>query len=251
MNRREFTKDMLWTISGILLLQTVSINQLVAKPYDEHLNKWLKSLQTLCADLRKNALSVTEWQTKIAELHNSLSLEDLSVLIDFDKVYKQIQLPDLGVRTRDVHFPRIAELANDITPIGRIFGMQKDRAIIPHGHKNMVSCHRVIKGNLLLRQYDRLHDEGDYMHIRQTIEQVATPGSHSSISDEKNNVHWLIAKGGPAYTFDVIVPDYNKKDTEIDNLDMDSATKEANGILKVKKMKVDQALNKYGFDTHH
>jgi hypothetical protein len=196
-------------------------------------------------------LTVPEWQIKIAELHDKLGLEDLSILIDFERLSRQIELPNLGVATKDVSFPIIAEFADKHTPIGRIFGMQKDRAIIPHGHRNMVSCHRVIKGNLLLRQYDRLSDEGDYMNIRQTVEEIAMPGSHSSISDEKDNVHWLIAKSDLAYTFDVIVPDYNQQNTEVDNLDMDTAVKGTNGSLRVKKIKVGEALNKYGYDTHH
>lgn len=250
MDRREFSRQLLWSISGILLLQTATVNRLVAKPYEKELDKWIRSLQELCRDLRSNKLTVSEWQLQIATLHDMLGLEDLSFLIDFEKAAKVIELPHLGVGTKNYFFPLIADLSDKYTPIGRIFGMKKDRAIIPHGHRNMVSCHRVIKGHFLLRQYDRINDDENHMYIKQTIEEMVHPGSHSSISDDKNNVHWLLSKTEAAYTFDVIVANLGEKETEIDNLDIDSAVK-SNDTLRVKKIKVGEALEKYGYDLHH
>jgi len=42
----------------------------------------------------------------------------------------------------------------------------------------------------------------------------------------------------------------NEKPTEIDNIDIYNSVKSDNQILKVKKIKVDEALKKYG-RTHH
>ena len=81
--------------------------------------------------------------------------------------------------------------------------MRRDRAIIPHGHKNMVSCHYVLKGEFRLKQYDKVDETDNHMIIAPTIDEVARVGSHSSISDEKNNVHWLRATTETAFTFDV------------------------------------------------
>ncbi len=50
--------------------------------------------------------------------------------------------------------------------------------------------------------------------------------------------------------FDVIVFGLIDKPTEINNIDMDGAVKVEKEILKVKKIKVDEALRKYG-KTHH
>lgn len=62
----------------------------------------------------------------------------------------------------------MAGLTERYSFIGRIFGMTRDR--------NMASCHRVLKGEFELRQDERVRDD-------------PRPGSYSSISEEKDNVH--------------------------------------------------------------
>lgn len=250
MTRREFSNDLLTTLTGIAFLDTLFQQQLFAhsvKPIAAH---WLKELHTVCLDLKTNAISPKEWQHRINEFYGRLPLEDLTKVIDFEKAIEKFRYPDLGVVTKDPILPKVAGISERYSFIGRIFGMQKDRAIIPHGHQNMTSCHRVLKGEFLLRQYDRLKDEGDSMLIRQTIEETGKTGSFSSISDDKNNVHWLIATTDKAYTFDVIVVGLNEKPTEIDNIDIHNAKKMGKDVLKVKKIKVEDALQKYG-KTHH
>lgn len=76
-------------------------------------------------------------------------------------------------------------------------------------------------------------------------------GSHSSISDEKNNVHWLRATTETAFTFDVIVLDIKGEPYDINNVAPYDAEKVAGGRLRVRKLDVDEALRKYGHDTHH
>jgi hypothetical protein len=87
------------------------------------------------------------------------------------KSIQKFSYPDLGVITTDPVLPKVDNISGAYSFIGRIFGMQKDRAIIPHGHKNMTSCHRVLQGEFLLKQYDRLRDEGDFIFIKKTIEE--------------------------------------------------------------------------------
>ncbi len=251
MDRREFTKDTLRLLTGIALMNTISSYKLYAAKYSTHVEKWIKELAETCNDLKTNSLTVTQWQNKIEALHNAIGNEDISTLINFQQLSSQLHMPNLGVDTKRVVLPKVEGYNGRYQFVGKIFGMQKDRAIIPHGHKNMVSCHRVIKGNFLLRQYDRLDDDDKHMYIRQTIEEMVAPGTHSSISDERNNVHWLIAKSGPAYTFDVIVLDLHSKQTEIQNIDIDSAVKQKDDILRVNKMDMETALKQYGYDTHH
>ena len=250
MKRREFSKNALLTLTGIAFLETLYSQHLFTnsmKPIADH---WLKELHTMCLDLKTNSISPLEWQQKIDEFHNKLPLEDLIKVIDFERSIEQFEYPDLGVVVADPKLPKVDGVSDNYSFIGRIFGMQKDRAIIPHGHKNMTSCHRVLQGEFLLKQYDRLKDEGDFMFIKQTIEELGKVGSFSSISDDRNNIHWLVANTERAYTFDVIVYGLNEKPTEIDNIDIYDAIKTEDEILKVKKINVDDALKKYG-KTHH
>ena len=250
MNRREFSKTILTTLTGIALVDTLFQQQLFASPVKPIADEWLKQLHIMCKDLKTNSISPVEWQQKINELHNRLPLEDLIKIIDFEKSIAGFKYPDLGVITKDPVLPKVKGISERYSFNGRIFGMLKDRAVIPHGHKNMTSCHRVLQGEFLLKQYDRIKDEGDHMFIKQTIEETGKAGSFSSISDDKNNIHWLVAKTAKAFTFDVIVTGLNEKPTEIDNIDMYKAQKMGNDLLKVKKLKVADALGIYG-KSHH
>jgi hypothetical protein len=249
MTRREFGKEVISTVSNILLLDTAFRHDLFAGTLREPAHAWLRELHTFCLDVKTGTITPLHWQAQINAFHEALALEDLSQAIDFDKCRKQLHCPDLGVGTVNPRLPRI-EGIKGYAFYGRMFGMRKDRAIIPHGHKNMVSCHRVLHGSFILRQYDKLEDSPESMRIKQTIEEVVSPGSFSSISDQKNNVHWLIATTEYAYTFDVIVTDIQGAQTEIENIDIASAVPSSSGELAVKKLTVNEALKKYG-KSHH
>jgi hypothetical protein len=250
MTRREFSRNALLTLTGLAFLDVLFRQQLFANSIRPIADHWLKQLHTMCSDLKTNSISPVEWQTKIDEFHRKLPLEDLIKIIDFEKSIEKFEYPDLGVVTMDPLLPKVDGVSEKYSFKGRIFGMQKDRAIIPHGHRNMTSCHRVLQGEFLLKQYDRIKDDINHMFIKQTIEEIGKPGSFSSISDDKDNIHWLVANTERAYTFDVIVFGLNEKPTEIDNIDIYDAVKTENEILKVKKIKVEEALKKYG-KTHH
>lgn len=79
-------------------------------------------------------------------------------------------------------------------------------------------------------------------------------GGASSISDEKNNVHWFKTRSAQAFTFDVIMtnidPQYGKP-YEIDNIDPLTAEKLSGNLLRVRKLDVAEALKKYGKEMHH
>jgi hypothetical protein len=155
------------------------------------------------------------------------------------------------VKTKWVTLPRLEGLPEKLAFYGKVFGMRKDRAIIPHGHRNMVSCHYVLQGEVWLRHYQKIEEDAAHMVIEPTIDQRGGVGSHSSISDERNNVHWLRATTDTAYTYDVLVVDLAGKKWEVDNIDPDGAEKVSGNRLRVRKLGLDEALQKYGHDTHH
>ena len=79
-----------------------------------------------------------------------------------------------------------------------------------------------------------------------TIDEQVVVGSHSSISDAKNNVHWLQATSETAFTFDVIVASLHEQDYEIYNIDPRAAYKNGQGRLVAPRLSVEEALAKYG-----
>jgi quercetin dioxygenase-like cupin family protein len=86
--------------------------------------------------------------------------------------------------------------------ITKIAHIKKGRSIPPHGHSNMVSAFLCISGRFDVRLYDRLEDRDDAMVVRQTTDLKETkPGTWSSISDYRNNVHWLTATTHDSFLF--------------------------------------------------
>ncbi|HSF38829.1 MAG TPA: hypothetical protein VLT87_03490, partial [Thermoanaerobaculia bacterium] len=112
-------------------------------------------------------------------------------------------------------------------------------------------CHYVLQGEFHLRHYEKIEETESHMVIEPTIDQIAKVGSHSSISDEKNNIHWLKANTETAFTFDVLVVDLKGAKWDVDNIDPYDAEKIGESRLRVRKLALEEALAKYGHDMHH
>lgn len=251
MDRRAFSKTLLCSVASYSLLRALFVREAFGAAVRPITQTWLKRLHEMSLDLKTWAITPSQWQEQMRELLDQVELKDLLELVEFDRLLQDFEYPDLGVHTSRVRFPRLAGTPGNLAFTGKVFGMKKDRAIIPHGHRNMVSCHYVLKGELRLRHYDKLAEDDTHMVIEPTIDQIAGVGSHSSISDERNNIHWLEATTETAFTFDVLVLDLNGKRWEVDNIDPDNAKPIGDNLLRVRKLGVEEALRKYGHNTHH
>lgn len=251
MNRRQFTKTLLAGITTFALMDSLLSLDALGSPVKPIVRHWAILLNEYCADLRRDAITPVEWQAQSTLLLDQIPLPDLLKFIDFQKLQRGFQYPDLGVHTQRIQFPKLEGLPEHTVYGKKLFGMQKGRAIIPHGHSNMVSAHLILQGELHLRHYEKIEHEAQHLIIRPTIDRLAKVGESSSISDEKDNVHWFIAQTDAAFTFDIIVSDLNDKPYDIHNLDMDAKQPLSNGLLRVPIMDVETALQKYGKDMHH
>ena len=251
MTRRELIHSLLGTVASYSLLETLLTRDALAGPVQQAAGAWVRELDAMSRDLKGARITPVQWQAKVKELFDHIEPAEMLAAIDFDRLTAHFDYPDLGVNTRPVRFPRLAGIPEDLIFVRKVFGMRKDRAIIPHGHKNMVSSHYVLKGEFRLRQYDRVEETDTHMVIAPTIDEVARVGSHSSISDDRNNVHWLRATTETAFTFDVIVLDLKGKPWDVENVDPEGAEKVSGNLLRVRKLPVEEALRKYGRDDHH
>ncbi|REJ78291.1 MAG: hypothetical protein DWQ47_02180 [Acidobacteria bacterium] len=262
LSRREFGSLALGSIATIAFSQTLlsacSTNEGVAEatpriigpkaaPIVRH---WVLELQEISSDLRSSSIPVRMWQEKIEALFSRIELKDLLKDIDFETLRKRVEMPDLGVGTAPVVFPVIDGLPEKTVFVKKIFGMKKGRAIVPHGHSNMASAHLILAGGFHMRHFEKLEDKGDSLLIRPTLDKNVKPGDASSISDEKDNVHWFIAESDESYTFDVIMLDLAGKKYDIHNLDIEKAETAGNGDLRAPKIDVNKALKKYGKQHH-
>ena len=250
MDRREFSKGILATVASWALIDSLFAFDAIGKEIKPITDHWAIKLNEFCSDLKTNSLTTIQWQLKIGELFEKIELEEILKFISFDHLIKGFEYPELGVATKTINFPKLNGLPEETVFVKKIFGMKKNRAIIPHGHSNMASAHLILQGEMHLRHYEKIQQDGQNLIIKPSVDQIAKVGESSSISDEKDNVHWFIANTETAFTFDVIMLDLNNKSYDIHNLDIYESEDLKNGTLKVPILDVQTALKKYGKQHH-
>lgn len=250
MDRREFTKGILTTVTSFALMDSLFAFNAIGKDIKPITDHWAIKLNEYCSDLKADSISTMQWQKLIEELYAKVELEEILKFIDFPNLVKGFEYPDLGVSTKSVKFPKLDGLPYRTVFVKKIFGMKKDRAIIPHGHSNMASAHLILNGEMHLRHFEKIQQEEQNLIIKPSIDRIAKVGDSSSISDEKDNIHWFVANTETAFTFDVIMLDLNDRSFDIHNLDIYESEDLKNGTLKVPILDVQTALKKYGKQHH-
>ena len=248
--RRIFIKNMLGAVLSYAVLDSLFAAQAFQPAVQPITGHWAKQLNEICQDLKLQRLSPTLWQEQVEALLAKIELPELLRFIDFERLIKGMEYPDLGVATKSVVLPKLEGLPERTVFVKKIFGMKKGRAIIPHGHSNMASAHLVLKGDFHMRHYEKEEEQSGHLLIRPSIDRTASPGDCSSISDERDNVHWFIANTETAFTFDVIMLNLNERAYDIHNIDIQDGEQLSNGLIRAKKMDVEAALKKYG-NGHH
>jgi len=251
MNRREFSKNILGAVTSYTLFNSIFATSSFASAVSPITRHWAIELNEYCADLKKASVSPGEWQSLTEQLFQRIQLDEILQFIDFEKLTRGFSFPDIGVKTKPVFFPRLSGLPDKTVFVKKIFGVQKGRAIIPHGHTNMASAHLVLKGNMHLRHYEKVSQEDNRLIIKPAIDKMVKPGDSSSISDERNNIHWFIASSASAFTLDIIMLDLMGKNYDIQNLDIYEKENLGDGTMRVPILDVETALKKYGKEMHH
>ncbi len=140
-----------------------------------------------------------------------VDLPDLLTRIEFDQLQRGFDLPESGANWVNLNFRKMLGCPDKLSYTARIFGMKKGTEYrVPHGHHNLVSCHLVVKGDLHVRNYERLRDEAESLIIRPTIDKAISIRDCSTQSSLRNNVHWFTALSSTAFTFDVFVQDLDR-----------------------------------------
>jgi hypothetical protein len=165
---------------------------------------WARNLVSLKDDLQSSRIGVLDWQTRVEALNRSVPLSDLHDWLDIDALTRDFRYPSLLADVADPVLP--ADIVGEAGMRGwfvRVFGMRRSGAIIPHVHNHMVSAHLVISGAFRARTHDRIRDLDDAVLLRQTRDAELGPGEIISMSDRRDNQHWLLALEDRSMTFDV------------------------------------------------
>jgi hypothetical protein len=189
---------------------------------------------------------------RIQAILSGVDLPDLLTRIDFTKLQRGFHLRSDNADSFRLNFSELAGMPSTLNYATRIFGMREGRSIMPHGHHNLVSAHLAIQGDLHVRNFQRISDEPGYLLIEPTVDKVITVKDCSTQSSFRNNVHWFTARGGSAYTFDIVVdglePD---QESGLDFIDPLHAMKAGEGRLRAPRLTREQAQRGYGNELHH
>lgn len=246
MDRRAFLSDLAGASALLLLVGHPASAQALTGSAAEKFKDLLKRSDELSGLLRAEALTDSEWRTGLDDLFRQVPLDDLLSAIDFERMRAETGYAEKGVSTA-----RLRSSDGSVRTLNffsKLFAIDAGRAIIPHGHTNMVSAHMILGGRMRLRQYDQLERSSTDMLVRPSIDRIIGAGELSSIGEVQENVHWFLAEA-PSHTLDFIVTGLDPDAApsfDIFNLDMDAAHADPSGNLRVPVLDVETALRKYG-----
>jgi hypothetical protein len=246
-SRRSFTQKMLGSMLTASLIENLCQMDALGTSVKPLAHAWLIGLQEMSRDLKKQKIKPLEWQNKIDELFARVELSDLLKAINFDKLARKVRWTDNHEWADEVKFPKVSGLPKDYIFVPLFVALRKDRPVVPHGHSNMATMHLVLSGEIHLRQYDRVQDEAKHLLVKPTIDKACKPGELSTISDDKNNVHWFRPTSDLAFAFNIGVYGVNpdQKITGRDYIDPDGGEKVAGGLLRVRRLEQDEAYKLY------
>jgi hypothetical protein len=255
-NRREFGSGLVTFALASLLYQRGLANDRGM----EELDTWLAEYLRLGKALGAAKISQEAWQNGMDRLFLSLQPADLLKRINFDAISQQLMrdispgqgelfqtilLDGRTVRLGGNAEQGAVEPAREV--VTKIAYVEKGRCIPPHGHSNMVSAFLHLSGEFRVRQFNKLADEVDALVVRPSTDLVGGAGSWSSMSDTRNNVHWLTAKSEDCFLFTakVVELDERKPNSGRINIDVRDAQSAGRGAMRVPKISDQRARELY------
>jgi hypothetical protein len=246
-SRRSFGQSLLGSLLSYALVKTFNEVDVLANTIKPPIHKWLIELESLCKDLKKTTLMQAEWQNRVEDLFRRVELSHVLRTINFDRLVRTIKLSDKREAVRGIELPRLEGVPADLTYAILFEALRKDRAIAPHGHQNMATMHLILRGEVHLRQYERLADEPSHLVISQSTDKLCRAGDLSTVSDEKNNIHWFKGISDVTYICSVGIFGINPRQSFVgrEYVDPNGGEKIRDGVLRVKRLEQNAAFRLY------
>lgn len=248
LTRREFSVATLGSLMSYSLLETLFHRDAFGDEIKPEAIKWLANVNNLASDVKNQKLPQVEWQKQVEALFQKIDVAEVLRLIDFESLTKDLKIVDNGANSLRPKFPKVEGLPTEYVFGRQVFAMKKGRSVVPHGHNNMATSFLILKGDLRGRLYDRIQDEESHILIKPTVDRAFKAGEASSISDDKDNVHWFQALSDTAFIFNIHVLDVRpSKGDSTGRIYLDpNGEKLAGGIIRAKKLEHKQAHDIYG-----
>jgi len=211
LNRRQF----FGAFAASAALYTVARADAIVGGTPSSLDAWAQGLADLNRDLAAGRIPLMEWQDRMAMLDSGIDVASLRGYLDFERLTAAMTFPEKLAQTADPKLPATINVEGiDRHWFIRFFGMRRGGAIIPHVHNNMVSAHLVLDGQFHARTFDREADmqdpAGDFVLLRPKLDDALKPGQMITMSDDRDNCHWLVSEADRSFTFDVGVLELSK-----------------------------------------
>jgi hypothetical protein len=235
----------LLTFSLVKSLDNVGAFAGTVKPI---VRKWLIEMESVTHELRLGRVRPAEWQGQIESLLSRVELKDLLSATDYDRLAKTAVFPSDHESAEDVDFSQNEGLPTELSFAPYFYAMRKGVAIVPHGHRNMTSMHMMLKGEAHCWQFERVSDEDHYLTIKPTGDKVLEVGSVSTMSGQKNNIHWFKALSEPVFMFNIGVFRLNASEdfSGRDCIDPLGGVKLKDGLIRARRIELKEAYKLYG-----
>ena len=211
-SRRTFAAQTFGSLATLGLLDTFSCSDLFARATQPIDTSWLTNLNELADDVRQQRLRQVDWQQQVESLLSTLEPTNVLRSIGIEQFSKAGDSDAGATRRLPIALPSFHGLPQSPAFRMQLITLANGRAIVPHGHDNLTSALLVLEGRVRCRHFDRLEDVGNDITIRPTIDRILQPGECSSLSEYKDNIHWIRAVDGPATLLSIQVTDVNPSD---------------------------------------
>lgn len=248
MYRRDFCLSMLGSAMTYYLVNGLGQADALAAPIKPIVRKWLVEMDGASRALTAHQIQPAEWQTQIEALLNRVELKDLLAAVDYDHLAKTAIFPEDHESVQDVDFSGNAGLPTELSFSPFFYAMKKGVAIVPHGHRNMATMHMVLSGQAHGWHYERISEDAKTMVIKPTQDGILAPGVATTISDQRDNIHWFKALTGPVFMFNIGIfkLDPTKDFTGRDYIDPLGGERLSDGSIRVRRIEQKEAYRLYG-----
>jgi hypothetical protein len=204
MSRRNLVCGVLAAFPTYALLAEIGVAQ---DALDNHMSaaRWIKRQQGIALALSHGELHPQQWQAEVESLARSIDLHEL--MAEIGRAEVKIVADGLASDPvkRGIVFRDETGARRKLRYATALFTFGRDNVITPHAHRNMVSAHLVVEGAFRVRNFDRVRDEDGAIVIRPTVDETIQLGDVSTMSVDRNNIHWFVPRADRASTFDVII----------------------------------------------
>ena len=244
-SRRQFHQAGLGSLLTFSVLEFLFSRDAFAQDVKPITARWLADLDSLGRDLKGQKLSQVDWQNKVEGLLGQVQLEELLQFIDFEKLRQQ-EIKDQGETSTRLRFPEVDGLPTQLVFGHQMFALKKGRSVAPHGHDNMATAFLILDGEFRGRHYDRVEDVGkESMIVKPTIDRSFGRGDYSTVTDEKDNVHWFTASSDTGFIFNIHIMSVRPGRTGRVYMDPQGESL-AGGLMKCRRISADEAYRLYG-----